>query len=91
MRGAPALEGATPTHSTWYEPFEQPADITRAVHWSLSRSGIFVNSASDLGIFERMLRVAEAFEKQTSESEMREHSRRLAVEPLFVHGFSAQP
>ena len=36
------------------------------------------------------MRGAESFEKQPSESEMREHVRRLAVEPLFVHGYSAQ-
>ena len=83
-------EGATPTHSTWYEPFEEPADIERALHWSLSRPGIFVNSASDLGILDHMIRAAESFQKQPTESEMREHSRRLAVEPLFVRGYSAQ-
>lgn len=83
-------EGATPTHSTWYEPLEDPADIARAVHWSLARPGIFVNSASDLGIFEHMLRAAQAFEKAPGEREMREHDRRLAVEPLFVHGHAAR-
>jgi aryl-alcohol dehydrogenase-like predicted oxidoreductase len=83
-------EGATPTHSTWYEPFEDPVDIERAVHWSLSRPAIFVNSASDLGILWHMLRAAESFKERPPESEMREHARRLAVEPLFIRGFSAE-
>ncbi len=83
-------EGTTPTRTTWYEPFEDPADIERAVHWSLSRPGIFVNSAGDLGILRHMLRAAESFEKQPSESDMREHSRRLAVEPLFIRGYAEE-
>ena len=84
-------DGVTPTYSTWYEPLEDPADIELAVHWSLARPGIFVNSASDLRILWHMLLGAESFEKQPPETAMREHSLRLAVEPLFVRGFSAQP
>ncbi len=83
-------EGTSPTHTTWYEPFEDPTDIERAVHWSLSRPGIFVNSAGDLGILRHMLRAADSFEKQPSESDMREHSRRLAVEPLFIRGYAEE-
>ena len=37
-----------------------------------------------------MLRAAESFEKQPSESDMREHSQRLAVEPLFIRGYAEE-
>ncbi len=82
-------EGSQPTHSTWYEPFRDPADIVRGVHWALGRPGIFINSSSDLSLLWEMVRAVESYEKAPSESEMREHSARLGVKPLFVRGYAA--
>ncbi len=81
-------EGTRPTHSTWYQPLEDPADIEVAVRWALSRPGIFVNSSSDLGLLWEMIRAAESFESALPERAMRERSERLGLEPLFVHGFN---
>jgi aryl-alcohol dehydrogenase-like predicted oxidoreductase len=82
-------EGARPSRTTWYEPLDDPEDIERAVHWALSRPGIFVNSASDPVLLERMIRAAESFAGPADEAPMREVSRRLGVEPLFIRGYSA--
>ena len=82
-------QGTQPTHSTWYEPFEDPADIERAVHWALALPGIFINSSSDLKLLWQMLRTVESYEKAPDQSEMREHAARLGVEPLFVRGYAA--
>src|SRR6266550_3217200 len=36
------------THTTWYQPLEERADIDRAVHWALGLPGVFLNTAGDL-------------------------------------------
>jgi aryl-alcohol dehydrogenase-like predicted oxidoreductase len=81
-------EGATATHSTWYEPLTDPAEIERAVHFALARPGVFVNTASDLRLLAPMIRAARSFEAR--------HAAATApppeppgLEPLFVRGYSA--
>jgi aryl-alcohol dehydrogenase-like predicted oxidoreductase len=83
-------EGETPSTTTWYAAFEAPEDVRRAVHWALGRPDVFVNSASDLRLFERMAEAAAGFEAPPAEPVMREAERRLSVEPLFVHGYGAR-
>jgi len=39
---------AARTHTTWYQPLEEQADIDRAVHWVLGLPGVFLNTADDL-------------------------------------------
>ncbi len=83
-------EGETPTHSTWYAPLREARDIATAVHWALSRPGIFVNSASDLELLWQMVAAAESFADAPSDAQMRSHGERLGIEPLFIRGYSAQ-
>jgi aryl-alcohol dehydrogenase-like predicted oxidoreductase len=80
-------EGSTPTHDTWYEPLSDPAAIERAVHWALTRPGIFVNSAGDLRLLEPTLRAAASFAGPASAAAPGPWQRDL--EPLFVRGFTA--
>ncbi|MDJ0866626.1 MAG: aldo/keto reductase [Myxococcota bacterium] len=80
-------EGAEPTHSTWYEPLTEPAHVHAAVHWALAREGVFVNSASDLRLFEETLRAAECFEAASGAAAP--DATGLGLEPLFVRGYSA--
>jgi len=81
-------EGAAPTHSTWYEPLTDPAEIERAVHFALARPGVFVNSASDLRLLAPMIRAVRSFAAR--------HAAATApppeppgLEPLFVRGYAA--
>jgi len=81
-------EGAAPTHSTWYEPLTDPAEIERAVHFALARPGVFVNSASDLRLLAPMIRAVRSFAER--------HAAATApppeppgLEPLFVRGYAA--
>jgi aryl-alcohol dehydrogenase-like predicted oxidoreductase len=81
-------EGAAPTHSTWYEPLTDAAEIERAVHFALALPGVFVNSASDLRLLAPMIRATRSFEAR--------HARATApppeppgLEPLFVRGYAA--
>jgi hypothetical protein len=63
-----------------------PDDVARAVHWALARPGIFVNTASDLGLLELTLDAAERFAGAPARSEIDEAWARAGVEPLFVPG-----
>ena len=53
---------AEPNRNTWYQPFEDPADVDRAVHWVLARPGIFLNTAGDLNLLPLVLDAASRFE-----------------------------
>jgi aryl-alcohol dehydrogenase-like predicted oxidoreductase len=80
-------EGAEPTHSTWYQPFTEPGQIEVAIHWALSRPGIFVNSASDVGLLEHVLAAGESSAQASRAGEMPERYRDLGAAPLFVRGY----
>lgn len=82
-------EGTSPTHTTWYEPLEAQEDIDRAVHFALARPGVFVNTASDLGLLRRMLDAAERFTAAPPDAEMRALTERAGIAPLFVRGYAA--
>jgi aryl-alcohol dehydrogenase-like predicted oxidoreductase len=78
--------GELRTHNTWYRPLSEPEDVARAVHWALSRPGIFVNTASDLGLLGLTLDAAERFEEAAANEDSHETWARIGVEPLFVPG-----
>jgi aryl-alcohol dehydrogenase-like predicted oxidoreductase len=72
------------THNTWYEPIEAQADIDRAVHWVLSRPGIFLNTTGDIHLLPKVLDAASRFEAAPPEDEMRAAAEKLELEPLFT-------
>ena len=57
------------THTTWYQPLEEQADIDRAVHWALGLP-VFLNTAGDLRLLPRMLEAASRFTERPSDDEM---------------------
>jgi aryl-alcohol dehydrogenase-like predicted oxidoreductase len=79
-------ENERPRTTTWYEPLEEQADIDCAVRWALSHPSVFVNSASDVDLFERILRAAESFGEAPDECDMEPIMARREMAPLFVHG-----
>src|SRR5712691_5625784 len=58
------------THTTWYQPLEERADIDRAVHWALGVPGVFLNTAGDLALLSTVLDGASRFERRPSDAEM---------------------
>ncbi len=85
-------DGAEPRTTTWYEPLEDQGDIDRAVAWALARPGIFVNTASDVGLLERTLAAAARWAasdgaEAPDEAGMVTAAESLAMQPLFVSGF----
>lgn len=72
------------TRATWYEPFEDQAEIDLAVHWALSRPGIFLNTVGDIHVLPKVLDAAGRFGGAPQESAMEQQLTRQNVEPLFV-------
>ncbi|WP_437659573.1 aldo/keto reductase [Sorangium sp. So ce1182] len=70
--------------ATWYRPMEEQRDIDRAVHWVLSRPGIFLNTVGDIHVLPRVLDAAARYEKRPPEEEMRAQVTSLGMAPLFV-------
>ncbi|MBI5628932.1 MAG: aldo/keto reductase [Candidatus Rokubacteria bacterium] len=58
------------THTTWYQPLEEQADIDLAVHWILGLPGVFLNTVGDLTLLPRVLDAASRFERRPPDSEM---------------------
>src|SRR3989442_9165106 len=52
------------THTTWYQPLDEQADIDRAVHWVLGLPGVFLNTAGDLTLLPRILDAPSRFARR---------------------------
>ncbi|MEP7356890.1 MAG: aldo/keto reductase [Anaerolineales bacterium] len=72
------------THATWYEPFEDQADIDQAVHWAMGRPGIFINTAGDTQLLPKVLDAANRFQTAPDPAAMAQLMAERAMAPLFV-------
>ena len=72
------------THSTWYEPFTDQADIDRAVHYVLGQPGVFLNTAGDIELLPQILDAASRFQRAPAEEDMRGMAASQAMAPLFT-------
>ena len=70
--------------ATWYEPFEDQADIDKATHWLLGHPGLFLNTAGDIHILPRVLDAASRFKTAPTEAEMQTLLVQRGMVPLFV-------
>jgi aryl-alcohol dehydrogenase-like predicted oxidoreductase len=80
----PWAEGQERATSTWYEAFVDQEDIDRAVHYVLGRDGVFLNTASDLTLFSKIVDAAERFSGGPSDAEMQSLASSRAMAPLFT-------
>jgi aryl-alcohol dehydrogenase-like predicted oxidoreductase len=71
---------------SWYEPLRDRDAIRRAVHFTLSRPGLFVNSSSDAGILPDILAAASEVVTAPVRSELEADVARYEMAPLFVPG-----
>ena len=76
--------GRDRTRATWYQPLEDQRDIDLAVHWVLSRPGLFLNTVGDIGLLPRVLDAAGRFTSAPDATAMRDAAARLEMVPLFV-------
>ena len=70
--------------ATWYEPFEDQADIDKATHWLLGHPGLFLNTAGDIHLLPRVLDAASRFKTAPTEAEMQTLLVQRGMVPLFV-------
>jgi aryl-alcohol dehydrogenase-like predicted oxidoreductase len=76
--------GRERTRATWYEPFDEQADIDAAVQWVLARPGIFLATVGDIRLLPKVLDAASRFTSAPDDATMREQCARLETLPLFV-------
>jgi aryl-alcohol dehydrogenase-like predicted oxidoreductase len=76
--------GRERTRATWYEPFDEQADIDAAVHWVLARPGIFLATVGDIRLLPKVLDAASRFTSAPDDATMREQCARLETLPLVV-------
>lgn len=70
--------------TTWYEPLQEQDAIDVAVGWVLGRDGIFLNTASDIGLLRKSLDAARRFTTRPADEEMRRLVETRQMEPLFT-------
>ena len=73
---------------SWYEPLRERDAIRRAVHFVLSRAGLFLNSSSDATILRDILDAASETATLPSREAMEADVGHYAMEPLFIPGVS---
>ena len=72
------------TTATWYEPLEDQADIDKAVHWALARSGVFICTAGDVQIMPKVLEAANRLEARPGDTVMQSLLEQREMAPLFT-------
>lgn len=71
------------TRNTWYEPFENEAEIETAVHWVLNRPDVFLNTAGDPDLLPKLLAAASRFQP-TEQAELDGRMAQIQLAPLFI-------
>lgn len=69
---------------TWYEPLAEQADIDLAVRFVLGRPGLFLNTASDIGLLAKVLDAAGRGGAVPTGQEMEALVARRGMTPLFA-------
>lgn len=82
MRGPWATKDRT--HTVWYEPLTEQADIDRAVHWVIGRPNIFLNTAGDITLLPKILDAASRFESRPSDEAMAAMLKERHMSNLFA-------
>ncbi len=73
------------THTTWYEPLTEQADIDLAVSYVLARPNVFLNTTGDVTLLPRILDAASRFDGAApSDDEVATMIDRRSMAPLFT-------
>jgi aryl-alcohol dehydrogenase-like predicted oxidoreductase len=72
--------------ASWYEPLREREAIRRAVHFVLSRPGLFLNSSSDTSILRDILDAASETAHAPDPADMAADVARYEMQPLFIAG-----
>lgn len=81
-------EGDVEKRYSWYRPITEEHPLKRAVDYTLSVKGLFLNSTSDATLLEALFKAASSPVTMPVEKEMQNDLEELGMEPLFVRGVS---
>ena len=81
-------EGDVEKRYSWYRPNTEEHPLKRAVDYTLSVKGLFLNSTSDATLLEALFKAASSPITMPVEKEMQNDLEELGMEPLFVRGVS---
>ena len=73
---------------SWYKPITDPGSMRRAVHYVLSRPGLFLNTTSDATLLEMIFKFASEDIVAPSDALMQADQEAQQIEPLFVRDVS---
>ena len=79
-------EGVSERKLSWYEPLRDRDALRRAVHFTLSRPGLFLNSSSDATLLRDILDAASEPLMEPARAAMESDVAHQAMEPLFIPG-----
>ena len=72
------------THSTWYQPLEEQADIDRATHWTMGvLPTAFINTAGDLTLLPKILDAASRYQSPAPDEDMAKMANAARMTSLF--------
>lgn len=74
------------TYNTWYEPLSDQQEIDKAVHWCLSRPGIFINTVGDVTLLPKVLDAAARYEAKPADEIMARFEQDAKLTSLFGLG-----
>ena len=69
---------------SWYRPIRDEDAVRRAVHYVLSRPGLFINTSSDATLLALMLKAAAEPVEAPTAAAMEADVASMGIEPLFV-------
>src|SRR5258708_4589624 len=81
-------QNGTDRKFSWYEPLRDHDAIRRAVHFTLSRDGLFLNTSSDASILRDILDAASETAQLPARSDLEADVARYEMAPLFIPGVS---
>lgn len=79
----PWAAGAERKRATWYEPLENDAEISQAVHWVLAHPGIFLISVGDVDLLAAVLRAGDEPRVVPSDEGMAKLSESAGLSSIF--------
>jgi aryl-alcohol dehydrogenase-like predicted oxidoreductase len=80
-------QGESERRFSWYEPLRDEGAVRRAVHFTLSRPQLFLNSSSDATLLGSILEAARTV-APPARADLESDVASFAMEPLFVRGVS---
>jgi aryl-alcohol dehydrogenase-like predicted oxidoreductase len=71
------------TYATWYVPFDTQPEVDLAIHWALSRPGVFLNTSGDIHILPKVIDAAQRYQGQPSDEQMARMLSEQEAAPLW--------